>query len=88
MCDFNTRCEFLDFNGIRVNGSVLTLFCLFQEYRVKGNAVALVEKLDSEFTKILQNADAHSTEYVQLLRDEIRVMKVIQKLSDYVEAKV
>nr|XP_039247458.1 eukaryotic translation initiation factor 3 subunit C-like [Styela clava] len=57
------------------------------EYRVKGNVVALLEKLDSEFIKILQNADAHSTEYVQLLRDESKVMKNIQKLSNYVEAK-
>lgn len=55
---------------------------------MKGKVVALVEKLDAEFTKILQNADAHSTEYVQLLKDENRVMKVIKKLSDYTVAKV
>lgn len=34
-------------------------------YTVKGNLLALLERLDDEFTKVLQNADCHSTDYVE-----------------------
>ncbi len=34
-------------------------------YLIKGNLLALLERLDDEFTKVLQNADCHSTDYVE-----------------------
>lgn len=34
-------------------------------YRIKGCVLSMVERLDDEFTKILQNADCHSTDYVE-----------------------
>ena len=32
--------------------------------RVVGNVLTMAERVDDEFTKLLQNTDAHSTDYV------------------------
>lgn len=37
---------------------------------IRGNVVSLVERLDDEFFKSLQNLDPHASEYVDRLRDE------------------
>lgn len=54
-------------------------------YRLNGNPVILVEKLHSEYIKILQNADAHSTDYLKYLKEEPRMVKIIKKLKTYCE---
>ena len=54
-------------------------------YKLAGNPVVLVEKLHSEYTKILQNADAHSTDYLKYLKEEPRVVAIIKKLKGYCE---
>ena len=54
-------------------------------YRLNGNPVVLVEKLHSEYVKILQNADAHSTDYLKYLREEQRVIEIVKKLKLYCE---
>ncbi|XP_076800416.1 eukaryotic translation initiation factor 3 subunit C-like [Clavelina lepadiformis] len=54
-------------------------------FRISGSPVTLVEKLHSEYIKILQHSDAHSTEYVKHLREEVNVVNVIKKLKKYVE---
>lgn len=38
--------------------------------KIRGNVVSLVERLDDEFFKSLQNLDPHASEYVERLRDE------------------
>jgi translation initiation factor 3 subunit C len=38
--------------------------------------MAVVERLDEEFVKVLKSCDAHSNEYVERLKDEPRVVKV------------
>jgi hypothetical protein len=46
---------------------ILTIqLCLKQTspYRVRGCILTVVERMDEEFTKMLQACDAHSTEYV------------------------
>ncbi|CAF4342728.1 unnamed protein product, partial [Rotaria magnacalcarata] len=43
--------------------------------------------MDEEFTKILQNADAHSQDYVERLKDELRVCSIIDRLKLYLESK-
>ena len=43
--------------------------------------------MDEEFTKILQNADAHSQDYVERLKDELRVCSIIDRLKTYLESK-
>ena len=54
-------------------------------YRLNGNPVILVEKLHSEYIKVLQNADAHSTDYLKYLKEEPRMVKIIKKLKTYCE---
>ena len=46
---------------------ILSLKNATQPFVVNGDALVLVERLDDEFTKILQNTDAHSTDYVHKL---------------------
>ena len=41
--------------------------------------------MDEEFTKMLQACDAHSTEYVERLRDEKAVCEIIDKLEKYLD---
>uniref|UniRef100_A0A8C6QTN8 PCI domain-containing protein n=1 Tax=Nannospalax galili TaxID=1026970 RepID=A0A8C6QTN8_NANGA len=41
-----------------------------QPLRLRGCILTLVERMDEEFTKIMQSADPHSQEYVEHLKDE------------------
>ncbi|KAH9376757.1 hypothetical protein HPB48_010947 [Haemaphysalis longicornis] len=56
-------------------------------YRVKGCILTVVERMDEEFTKILQGCDAHSPEYVERLKDEKNVCKIIERLQTYLEGR-
>ena len=38
---------------------------LDQPIKVRGCILAMVERMDEEFTKMLQGCDCHSTEYVE-----------------------
>lgn len=58
-----------------------------EPYKVKGCILTVIEKMDEEFTKILQNADAHSPEYIERLKDEITVCKIIDRLQEYLESR-
>ncbi|CAF3629750.1 unnamed protein product [Rotaria sordida] len=57
------------------------------DYRIHGDAITIILKMDEEFTKILQNADAHSQDYVERLKDELRVCSIIDRLKVYLESK-
>lgn len=54
-------------------------------YRVKGCCLTIVERMDEEFTKMLQGCDAHSPEYVERLKDETTVCNIIERLQNYIE---
>uniref|UniRef100_A0A4W4GTU0 Eukaryotic translation initiation factor 3 subunit C n=1 Tax=Electrophorus electricus TaxID=8005 RepID=A0A4W4GTU0_ELEEL len=58
-----------------------------QPFRVRGCILTLVERMDEEFTKIMQNTDPHSQEYVDNLKDEGRVCGIIDRLLRYLEGK-
>uniref|UniRef100_A0A8C5WIM7 Eukaryotic translation initiation factor 3 subunit C n=1 Tax=Leptobrachium leishanense TaxID=445787 RepID=A0A8C5WIM7_9ANUR len=58
-----------------------------QPIRVRGCILTLIERMDEEFTKIMQNTDPHSQEYVDNLKDEARVCEVIERLQGYLEEK-
>uniref|UniRef100_A0A674PP58 Eukaryotic translation initiation factor 3 subunit C n=1 Tax=Takifugu rubripes TaxID=31033 RepID=A0A674PP58_TAKRU len=58
-----------------------------QPFRVRGCILTLVERMDEEFTKIMQNTDPHSQEYVDNLKDEGRVCAIIDRLLNYLENK-
>ncbi len=47
--------------------------------------MSVVERFDEEFVKVLKGCDAHSHEYVERLKDEPRVVQILneaQKLVD------
>ncbi|XP_022339247.2 eukaryotic translation initiation factor 3 subunit C-like isoform X2 [Crassostrea virginica] len=52
-------------------------------YRIRGCILTVVERMDEEFTKMLQACDAHSTEYVDRLKDEKDVCTVLDRLQTY-----
>ncbi|CAL1289334.1 unnamed protein product [Larinioides sclopetarius] len=56
-----------------------------QPYKVKGCCLTVVERMDEEFTKMLQGCDAHSPEYVERLKDETVVCEIIERLQAYLE---
>ncbi|KAK2866013.1 hypothetical protein Q7C36_002069 [Tachysurus vachellii] len=58
-----------------------------QPFRVRGCILTLVERMDEEFTKIMQNTDPHSQEYVDNLKDEGHVCNIIDRLLQYLESK-
>uniref|UniRef100_H3DCM4 Eukaryotic translation initiation factor 3 subunit C n=1 Tax=Tetraodon nigroviridis TaxID=99883 RepID=H3DCM4_TETNG len=58
-----------------------------QPFRVRGCILTLVERMDEEFTKIMQNTDPHSQEYVDNLKDEGRVCSIVDRLLSYLENK-
>lgn len=58
-----------------------------QPFRVRGCILTLIERMDEEFTKIMQNTDPHSQEYVDNLKDEGRVCGIIDRLLTYLENK-
>ncbi|XP_069044497.1 eukaryotic translation initiation factor 3 subunit C isoform X2 [Lepisosteus oculatus] len=58
-----------------------------QPFRVRGCILTLVERMDEEFTKIMQNTDPHSQEYVDNLKDEGRVCSIIDRLLQYLDTK-
>lgn len=51
-----------------------------------GSIISFIERLDDEFTKSLQNTDPHSTEYVERLKDESSVYRLIVRGQLYVES--
>lgn len=54
-------------------------------FRVSGCALTLVERIDEEFTKMLQSVDAHSPDYIERLKDEKIVCGIIDRIQTYLE---
>ncbi|ESO09399.1 hypothetical protein HELRODRAFT_109647 [Helobdella robusta] len=54
-------------------------------YKLRGCMLTTVERMDEEFTLMLQACDAHSTEYIERLRDETTVCKIIEDLERYLK---
>ena len=48
-------------------------------YKIRGCFLTAVEKLDEEFIKVLKNCDAHSNEYVDRLKDEPKLVQILDK---------
>lgn len=51
---------------------------------VRGCVLTAVERLDDEFTKFLKESDPHSNEYVDRLKDEVKVTNIIEQVLSYV----
>lgn len=56
-------------------------------YRLRGCVLTAVERLDDEFIKLLKECDPHSNEYVDRLKDEVTVTKLIEQVLKYVEVQ-
>lgn len=56
-------------------------------YQLQEDPITLIERLDNEFTKILQNCDGHSTEYIEKLKDEYKVVSLIDKVWKFHEGQ-
>lgn len=56
-------------------------------YKLRGCVLTAVERLDDEFIKLLKECDPHSNEYVDRLKDEVTVTKLIEQVLKYVEAQ-
>ncbi|VDN51587.1 unnamed protein product [Dracunculus medinensis] len=54
-----------------------------QNYRVHGSILMSVQRLDTELTKVLQNADCHSNDYIEKLKGEKDLCALIEKAMDY-----
>ena len=54
-------------------------------YRIRGCFLAVVERMNEEFYKVLKSCDAHSNEYVDRLKDEDRVMTILEKAQAILE---
>ena len=42
-------------------------------FRIRGCILTCVERMDDEFTRVLKECDAHSTDYVSRLKDEAKI---------------
>jgi len=54
-------------------------------YKVRGCFLSVAERLDEEFVKVLKGCDAHSHEYVDRLKDEPKVVEVLEMAQDLVD---
>lgn len=55
-------------------------------FYVRGCILTAVERLDDEFTKFLKECDPHSNDYVDRLKDEVKVTHIIEQVLTYVES--
>ncbi|EEB09757.1 translation initiation factor eIF3c [Schizosaccharomyces japonicus yFS275] len=53
--------------------------------RVQGSMISFLERLDDEFTRSLQMIDPHSPEYIERLKNETDLYKLIVKTQSYLE---
>ena len=54
-------------------------------YKVRGCFLSCVERIDEEFVKVLKSCDAHSHEYVERLKDEPRIMDILERAQKLVD---
>ncbi|KAG0142247.1 hypothetical protein CROQUDRAFT_662816 [Cronartium quercuum f. sp. fusiforme G11] len=52
---------------------------------VRGSISSLLDRLDDEFTKSLQNIDPHTSEYIERLKDEKEIYSTIVRAQSYFE---
>jgi len=54
-------------------------------YKIHGDAMTIVERMDSEFTKLVKASDAHSNDYILKLRNETKVCRLIDNMIKFQE---
>ena len=53
--------------------------------QVRGCFLSCVERTDEEFIKVLKSSDAHSHEYIDRLKDEPRIMSILERAQKMIE---
>ncbi|CAD5207154.1 unnamed protein product [Bursaphelenchus okinawaensis] len=56
-------------------------------YRFHGSVIMQVKRLDDELTRIFQQSDCHSTEYIEKLKGEKLLCDLVEKAQNYVELR-
>ncbi|PLW16572.1 hypothetical protein PCANC_11752 [Puccinia coronata f. sp. avenae] len=56
-----------------------------KKLQVRGSIISLLDRLDDEFTKSLQNIDPHTSEYIERLKDEKELYCTIVRAQSYLE---
>jgi len=56
-----------------------------KKLQVRGSISSLLDRLDDEFTKSLQNIDPHTSEYIERLKDEKELYCTIVRAQSYLE---
>ncbi|KRY93188.1 Eukaryotic translation initiation factor 3 subunit C [Trichinella pseudospiralis] len=74
--------------GLEVNEDMENLTDPTLPYQIHACLVSVFERLDDEFTKILQDADCHSTDYVEKLKGEKIVCSYLDSLIQYMRVKL
>lgn len=59
-----------------------------QPYKIQGSLLMTVQRLDNELTKILQNADCHSNDYIEKLKGEKDMCILIERTEKYVQERI
>jgi translation initiation factor 3 subunit C len=54
---------------------------------IRGHVASFIDRLDDEFFKSLQAMDAHTTEYIERLRDETALYSMIVRAQKYARSK-
>ena len=57
------------------------------KYRIRGCVLTMTDRMCEEFVKILQQCDAHGTEYVERLKDEPKICSLVEKLKQHIEKR-
>ncbi|KAJ1657029.1 Translation initiation factor 3 subunit c [Dispira simplex] len=57
------------------------------QFKVQGSIIALVDRLDDEFTKSLQAIDPHTNDYLRRLRDQTTIYTIIVRAQSYFESR-
>nr|CDJ90991.1 Eukaryotic translation initiation factor 3 subunit 8 and Proteasome component region PCI domain containing protein [Haemonchus contortus] len=57
-------------------------------FKIQGSLLMTVQRLDSELTKILQNADCHSNDYIEKLKGEKDMCILIERTEKYVQERI
>lgn len=53
--------------------------------RIRGSVLSMIERLDDEFTRSLREIDPHAIEYVQRLKDERPLYRLLVRSQSYLE---
>ncbi|CAF3473730.1 unnamed protein product [Rotaria sp. Silwood1] len=56
-------------------------------YNLHDDMIIIILKMNEEFIKILRNIDHQSQNYIEQLKDELRILSIINQLKNYFELK-